>query len=313
MIDISRPLGFTGMPALLFLTTLHAPLQAGEIDGHQTGHAGSAGVSAPLVIRGQTDVSISSKRISNPDGPCILIEDSVDVRLHNLQIGPCGSEGIRAKRVDGLSVTRSTITDTYKGIYALSSSRVTIAHNDFLGTHRNLVQFDKVHGPDSAIIRNSAVSSPGNERAEDLVNLYRSSGVPDSPIMVYYNHFKGGGRSRSGSGIMLGDNGGSHQIAYGNTLVDPGQVGIGVASGTDIQVTRNRLVQEAQAWSNVALYAWNQQPGSPCDNVRIDRNQVSWKKADGRRYAWWNGGGCGDVRLNANDFDAGLTSAIFGN
>lgn len=313
MIAIRRPLGLTGTPTLLFLATLHAPLQAGEIDGRQTGHAGSPRASAPLVIRGQTDVSIRSKRISNPDGPCIVIEDSVNVRLHNLQIGPCRSEGIRAKRVDGLSVTRSTITDTYKGIYALSSSRVRIVHNDFLGTHRNLVQFDKVNGPDSAIIRNLALSTPGNGRTEDLVNLYRSSGVSGSPIKVYYNHFRGGGRSRSGSGIMLGDNGGSHQIAYGNTLVDPGQVGIGVASGTNIRVARNRLFQGARVWSNVALYAWNQQPGSACGNVRVDRNEVTWKKADGQRYAWWSGGGCGDVRLIANDFDAGLTSAIFGN
>ena len=153
----------------------------------------------------------------------------------------------------------------------------------------------------------------GNAVTEDLISLYRSTGTPKSPIKVLRNRLRGGGRSPSGSGILLGDNGGSHQVAACNTLVEPGQVGIGVASGTNIDVLRNRLFHGPRPWSNLALYVWNQTPAAPCRNVRVEGNDVSWRNAEGESYGWWNGGGCGAVDRSGNDFDAGLTGAIFGN
>ena len=296
----------------LLLAALHTPLHAGDIAGRKTGHSGSPRTSEPIVIRGQSDVVIRNVRITNPNGPCILVEDSANVRIHNVRLGPCRSEAIRAKRVDGLRVSRSTLRDAYRGVYALNSRRVQITRNDFLDFHRNIAQFDKVEGANSYIMWNYGDTGIGNARTEDLVNLYKSNGTSGSPIRVSHNHFRGGGRSRSGSGIMLGDNGGSHQLAYGNTLVEPGQVGIGVASGSHIRVARNRIYQPKRSWSNVALYVWNQS-STPCNNVRVDRNEVTWRNASGQRNGWWGGGGCGDVRESGNDFDAGLTRSIFGN
>ena len=69
-------------------------------------------------------------------------------------------------------------------------------------------------------------------------------------------------------GAVLGDGGGGHVIVEGNALVNPGQVGIGVASGTDITVTGNSVYSEALPWSNVGIYVWNQY-GSACGNIQI--------------------------------------------
>ena len=305
-------IGRRRLAALLASLLLPAAAHAADLADGGTGHAGRLTASGPVVVRGQSDVVIRDVRISNPSGPCILIEDSADVRVHNTRLGPCGAEAIRAKRADGLVVTRNTIGRSAKGVYALSSRRVRVVANEFVGVTRNLVQFDKVSGPDNYIVRNVGDLPPGNAVTEDLISLYLSDGTAKSPIKVLRNRLRGGGESASGSGILLGDNGGSHQVAACNTLVDPGQVGIGVASGTNIEVLRNRLFQSARPWSNAALYVWNQAPGEDCRNVRVVGNEVTWRKADGQPYPWWNGGGCSAVRREANDFDAGLTAGVFG-
>ena len=144
------------LATLLATLLLPAAAPAADLADGGTGHAGQLTASGPVVVRGQSDVVIRDVRISNPSGPCILIIDAVDVRVHNTRLGPCGADAVRAVRVDGLVVTRNTIGEAAKGVYALDSRRVKVVANEFTGVARNLVQFDKVSGPGATSCATSA-------------------------------------------------------------------------------------------------------------------------------------------------------------
>ena len=130
------------------------------------------------------------------------------------------------------------------------SDSVRVDSNAFVDAGRNFVQFDKVNGAGSSISGNRGQNELGGTNAEDLISLYQSNGTASSPIRVVGNHLRNGGPSDSGSGIMLGDGGGSYQFVEGNVLVEPGQVGIGVASGTNMTVRGNVVYSSALPWSN---------------------------------------------------------------
>src|SRR4029078_11830812 len=101
------------------------------------------------------------------------------------------------------------------------------------------VQFDKVSGNGNSVSCNVGRNEPGRSNPEDGISLYQSYGEAGSPIVVRDKLLVGGGPSRSGAGIMLGDYGGSYQIAERNILVDPGQYGIAVSSGSHMSIIDN--------------------------------------------------------------------------
>jgi hypothetical protein len=109
---------------------------------------------------------------------------------------------------------------------------------------------------------------------------------------------------------MLGDGGGSHQLVEGNVLVNPGQVGIGVASGYDITVRGNRVFSSAVPWSNTGVYVWNQYD-SECDDIEVVGNQVNWTASGGYSNGWWEGGGCSNLSVHDNDWDAPIGAGIW--
>jgi hypothetical protein len=108
---------------------------------------------------------------------------------------------------------------------------------------------------------------------------------------------------------MLGDGGGSHQLAQGNRLVNPGQVGIGVAAGSEIRVLDNLIYASGEPWSNVGMYVWNQYES--CGYVEVSGNQVNWTAGNGQPNSFWNGGGC-DLDEHGNNWDANVGPSIWG-
>jgi hypothetical protein len=91
------------------------------------------------------------------------------------------------------------------------------------------VQFDHGSGAGNEIAWNRGVDEEGASNAEDIVNMFMSNGTVDRPINIHNNCFSGGGPSQSGGGILLGDGGGSYQIAQDNVLINPGQYGVAIA------------------------------------------------------------------------------------
>jgi hypothetical protein len=264
----------------------------------------------PIDIGGRSDVVIEDVHVSNPGGTCIEVTNSTNVIIRNVTMGPCGGEAIYLSDVDGASITGNFVSDTDNGVLVHRSTSVVVDGNAFIDAGRNFVQFDKVDGAGSSISANRGQNPLGGSNAEDFISVYQSNGTSDSPIRVVGNRLRGGGPSNSGSGIMLGDGGGSHQYVADNILVDPGQVGIGVASGTNIRVVGNDVYSASQPWSNVGIYVWNQY-GSACNDIEVSANRVDWTAAGGYSNPWWGGGGCGSTVVSGNDWEASLGPDIF--
>jgi hypothetical protein len=273
-------------------------------------------------------------KVSSSEGPCLTFNGLRDAIIENVVIGPCAGNGIelfdshnvtlRSIAISGtaqsgiyifesssISVEESSISGGVSGVYAVSSSGVRVSCNTIENPRGpvprgQLVQFDKVTGKGNEISCNVGRNAPGQGEPEDAISLYQSQGTPQSPILVSNNLVVGGGPSESGGGIMLGDNGGSNQVAEGNDLVDPGQYGVAVASGERMTIRNNRVYARAQAFTNVGISVWNQYPHA-CRDIAVEGNAVKWQSKTGRANPYWNGGNCGPVAgIASNNFRAPL-------
>ena len=100
-----------------------------------------------------------------------------------------------------------------------------------------------------------------------------------------------------------------YSIARYNTLLNPGQVGIFIAGGTNHKILDNIIYGERRTSSNVGLYVWNQS-STACSGHEVARNQVSWRREDGTMSSSWNGGNCGTITdWNSNTWNAPLDPA----
>ena len=264
--------------------------------------------SGQVRVSGRSNVVIENLHITNPNGPCVVVSGSSNITIRNSTIGPCGDQGVYITDSDNVLVSGNYITETNQGVLAHRSDSIRVNENAFAYTGRNFVQFDKVDGPSSSISSNRGANALGGSNAEDLISVYQSNGTASSPIRVENNHLKNGGPSRSGTGILLGDGGGSHQVAEGNVLVDPGQVGIGVAGGYDMTIRNNTIYSSSHYWSNVGIYAWD--ISASCGSVEIVGNSVDFTAAGGYSNGFWNGGGC-DLSEYSNDWRADLGTWIW--
>ena len=167
----------------------------------------------------------------------------------------------------------------------------------------SIVQFVQISNGrelrESEIAWNEVVNEPFHSRVEDVINLYKTSGTASSPIRIHHNYIEGAYpldplRERfSGGGILLGDDGGSHQHTYRNHVVATTNYGIAIAGGHHNRVEANRVVACGKlpdgspiAAQNVGVYIWNQY-GSPFYENVGRNNVVAWVQAGGGREDWW--------------------------
>lgn len=258
--------------------------------------------SGPIVVSGTHGRVIEGLHISNPSGTCLRIEGSSNVVVRNSVLGPCGGRAVEIVNSSKVTLDSLQIVDVESGVLALESQTVAVEKTTFKNAGRNFVQFDKVTGPGNIVDGNRGSNQLGGSSAEDFVSIYKSGGTSSSPLRVTDNHLSNGGPSASGSGIMVGDKGGSHIVVQSNVLSDTGQTGIGVAGGDHIKVIDNKVTSSSHPWSNVGIYVWDQ--GSVgCSEIEVRGNVVAWRNADGTYNASWNGGNCGPIDgWESNDF-----------
>lgn len=311
-----------------------APLLAGPTDAAPAGKRRQRGFVAttphePIVLRAVSGRRLFALRIARE--PSITLEDCRDI-----DIVACDVRSIRIVNCNGVRVLHSFIHDgaavgvtiesssnvlvqgnrierVASGVYALDSRGVRVVGNfcaDVQGPmpRGQMVQFDKVSGPGNVISDNHAINRHGRSRPEDVISIYMSQGTAASPILITRNHLRGDpqlgsqDKSDSGSGIMLGDGGGQWIHCVGNTIVDAGAVGIGVAGGSRITVAQNTVIGRVSNVANVGIYVWNQsgEPGGP---VTVADNAVAWFNAGKQPNPWWEGGGFERIDLRTNRFD----------
>jgi hypothetical protein len=106
----------------------------------------------------------------------------------------------------------------------------------------------------------------------------------------------GGAQSPSGCGILGGDsdnvNGANNETIKNNIVVNTGQCGIGIGTGTNQTVTGNKVMNlNPNTGGNTAIYLWNQYTPA-CGPVLLNGNIGAEVKPGGYGSGYWNGGGC---------------------
>ena len=197
---------------------------------------------------------------------------------------------------ENIELTDSQFSNVASSVRFVSSrGPLRVEANSALNSGRNFFQCDKCSGGGIRINRNSMEREQqvGTQPLEDWINIYQSNGLADDPIQVNYNRARGHSESKSGSFIMLGDDGGSHQLARGNIGVNPGQVGIGIAGGSHIRVENNKMFSEAWEGSNVAFYSARY--SEECGNhvFAESGNVAHWRSSTGRLNRSWTDENCG--------------------
>lgn len=213
---------------------------------------GTRPVQAAQWILGGHDFQISGKTITGlANGRSIALEGFVNVSIRDCDI-PAGG-----------------------GIYLLSCTG-TLEISGCRGREigRNLVQLDKCTMSGPGVHDNRVLGG----QTEDIVSVYQSGG-PDAaqPLTVRDNQFEGTDWiSGSGSGIMTETYG--HVLIVGNSLLNPGQVGIGV-HGPNVHIRDNVLYSDGKHGPIVRV-------GVDCADGASAGCEVSGNKAD-----WRNSGG----------------------
>lgn len=227
------------------------------------------------------------------DAKTTTINDKAQVLRFAIHLYNCSNITIRHNRL--MNGATNVYTEWCTNNIVIDSNDMINAHGPYpRGAH---VQFNRTNGSGNVISNNRMENFRGKSYPEDAINLYMSNGTSDSPILVKGNWIRGGGPSVTGSGITVGDNGGSYQTVTQNRVVNSGHVGIQSAGGHHITVTDNVIYGDNFPWSGVGL-ACSNYSGKPTHDNEIHGNKVSWIEHTGyRRDTTWKPG----KELNKNE------------
>lgn len=249
----------------------------------------------PIKLKGAHDLVIKNKDIQGGSAPCITLIDCYNIKIINNTIANSSEPGISLYNCSNIVVERNFFSKLSTGIYAENSDAggIVVRHNSFLNMlgpfpRGQCIQFNNINGPGNSISYNKCKNIAGESYPEDAISLYKSNGTPDSPIIIESNQIKGGGPSKSGGGIMLGDSGGSNQTAINNILVDPGQYGIAISGGNNNSIIGNYIYGRAQQFTNVGVYVAGYN-GQVCTNSTVKLNMVNFHNYLGKANNSWIG------------------------
>ena len=296
--------------------------------------------SGPIVINGQNGATIQNLYKSTSTGDGIQITNSTNITIENCEIGPVGGNAIRISgssgninvydnyihsenlspgccdNNDGIFITGASNVDIQGNVIAYGESNIEVQQSNTITVTGNFLlnprgpfprgQNFQAWGNCANILfqGNYCLSSQDTgkytypEGQEDSVNFGFTNGV------IARNNYITGGHSASGTGIIADEAANNVQF-LDNILVDTGQCGIGLASGSTQLVDGNIIVNRTpiNGAGNAGLYVWSQY-ADPCGPVTISNNlvyQINWA---GNPNDYWNGGGCGTVTLTNNTFYA---------
>lgn len=269
----------------------------------------------PFKLTGVHNRVISGMDISGADADCVTLTQCSNITFINCRFRGSKKNGITLLTCRSIKITNCYFEQLASGVYAVEGGQINVSNNRFKNMQGpfprgQMVQFDDVTGAGNKINHNTGENLPGVSFPEDAINLFKTQGTPASPVEVIGNRIRGGGPSKEGGGIMLGDNGGAYIIAKENILVDPGQYGMAIAGGNHITITANTIYGRQQAFTNVGIYIWNQHI-SGCALNTVTNNKVQWINATGEANPGWNQGNCGQtIGWDTNDWNAKISAAI---
>jgi len=269
--------------------------------------------SPPLRLNNVRDSTITNLAITNPKGHCIQLSNCKNIKIVNCKLGPAKGNGVDIYSCQNITVESNWMEEIQSGVYALDSQGIIVEYNQVKNVQGpfprgQMAQFDKVNGGGSRINFNRCENILGESYPEDAVNIYKSNGTESDPIQVIGNWIRGGGPSESGGGIMTGDGGGSYILVEDNILVNPGQYGLAIASGTHIMILNNLVYGKRLPFANVGLYVWNQYDSECADNI-VEGNIINYINKNGMKNPCWNAENCPNTVFN-NQCGAAIDSTI---
>lgn len=165
---------------------------------------------------------------------------------------------------------------SYSVRFRYSDGPLQVLDNEALNTGFGFFQCNLCEGSNIKINNNSLehTTQYGDEELHDFINLYDSEGSSSDYIQVINNRARvnlingnASGVSEWGCAVLLGDEGGSNQEAKDNIGVNPGACGIGLASGSNMYVSNNKMYSaEVPGISNVGYYSINFYSPKTCSN-----------------------------------------------
>ena len=237
---------------------------------------------SPIYYKGVNNLVINGDSIVGGTTPCIYLISCTNVHITHCKLMNTTDFGIYLNNCANVLIDSNYVFNVRAGVYAevCPSGQIRVMYNEMKNMvgpfpHADFVQFNRVNGANNRVCYNRLENITGQSAPEDAINLYMCNGLPNDPILVEYNAVRGGGPSTTGSGITVGDNGGSYQTIAGNIVINSGYVGIQVAGGNHIAIVSNAIYSASFPWSGVGLASSNYS-GVPSVNNTISNNKVNW-------------------------------------
>jgi parallel beta-helix repeat protein len=270
-----------------------------------------------IYLQGAHDLTIARKSIAGDSKACITLINCYNIKITENKLYRSADVGIRLYNCKNVRISHNYFSNLSTGVYAEKTNEggIKVDHNWFLNMQGpyprgQFAQFNNINGPGNVIADNRCENVLGESNPEDAISLYKSNGTALSPIIIKGNWIRGGGPSRSGGGIMLGDNGGSYQTAVENKLVDPGQYGIAISGGHHNSIIGNFIYARCQPFTNVGLYVAGYN-GSACTNSTVARNKVRYfNNKHSENNAWVSPGIPKPSGWETNSWGASIDSGI---
>ena len=291
--------------------------------GQGARYTGSYTKSAAIQHVGKSNFVIEGLDFSNSNSKYLIVLYSAEnVIIRNNKFGAAPTKlAIYLDNCKNVTIYDNTFENVQTGLVAHNSEGIKFDYNDVTNvvgplrggeTIGNMAQFDKVRGAGNSISYNVSENFAGESAPEDLININQSHGTVQSPIMIKGNWIRGGGPSGSGGGIILGDVGGSYQIAEDNIVVDGGQYGMSIAGGHNITMRNNKIYGSRKPYTNVGLYANNWYPDrGQSHSIVVENNAVNYFNNSGNLNNFWWGDNVGTIAgRNTNRHDPNLSPSI---
>ncbi|AIZ44243.1 hypothetical protein QR90_02645 [Deinococcus radiopugnans] len=272
------------------------------------------GFNVDLTVRNTRGYGLNPQADQAFPGRFLAVEFIFNLRAENNFMQ--GTSGMYVNRFQGdaakgqtIKILRNKVQDV-DGRYVDRTGHPTGRRYNVQAVQLNHV----VRVPNVEIAWNEMVNQPGKSAPEENINLYESSGTPDSPIRIHNNYIHGAyavdplkDKSYSGGGIMLGDGthkdltvSGGYIEVYRNQIINTSNQGVAIAGGHDQHVWQNRILStgrlpggEIIPTANVGAYMWDIQGGASQSpptffNNSIQDNLIGWTRFRSNGNTWYN-------------------------
>lgn len=264
---------------------------------------------------GRSNFTISNLTISGGNVPCIKLTNCNNVYITACNLKNSTDVGIELDNCTNVTIEKNNLSNVAAGVVANNcAGGINVYTNQMENMQGQVhsgafVQFTSVSGSNNNISFNKMQNVLGQSNPQRAIDIVSSNGTASSPIIIDQNQIRGGGPNSSGGGIMLGDGGGSYQIARNNVLADPGQFGMAISGGSGISLTNNTIYARQQSFTNVGLYVWSQ--ASRISNCTVSGNQVNFANSSGYvNGSWLASGEATPSGWNTNNWNANISESV---